>query len=321
MVRRLHHSSDLPILNLNTSYLTVDVRSLTIGTKQVTNSFWEPAQYIDKMSGCQVDHLSRVKQSTPLGTALFINLRILDAFIQYIILAQGLADPLINALHLSTTPVDSTPSIVFGLPLRLLVVLAMVTGATIKSIYWVSYISNEEMPASNALKVSVFEIFFSSTNSILSLTKSPSNSVTTTLLLLGYAFGWYVEIAAETERKKFKDNPQNKGKLYTNGLFRFARHINYGAYLLRKSSQALVCGGRKWDLAVATYHFLNFAKRGIPVLDVYCEKRVSLSKCAICQTKLTAFSMAINGKLSRKMVPQNDVFHSWLFAIALRRPR
>jgi hypothetical protein len=72
-------------------------------------------------------------------------------------------------LHLSTAPVDSTPSIAFGLPLRLLDVLAMVTSATIKSIYWVSYISNEEMPVSNALKVSVFEIFFSSTNSILSL--------------------------------------------------------------------------------------------------------------------------------------------------------
>jgi hypothetical protein len=83
----------------------------------------------------------------------------------------------------------------------------------------------------------------------------------------------------------------------------FARHINYGAYLLRKSSQVLVCGGWKWGLAVATYHFLDFAKRGIPVLDVYCEKRVRLSKCAICQTKLTAFSMAISGELSRKMFP------------------
>jgi protein-S-isoprenylcysteine O-methyltransferase Ste14 len=157
----------------------------------------------------------------------------------------------------------------------------MATGATIKSIYWVSYISNEEMPVSNALKVSVFEIFFSSTNSILSLTKSPSNSVTAILLLLGYTFGWYFEIAAERERKKFKDNPQNKGKLFTKGLFRFARHINYGAYLLRKSSQAMVCGGWKWGLTVATYHFLDFAKRGIPVLDVYCEKRVRVSEAVI----------------------------------------
>jgi steroid 5-alpha reductase family enzyme len=137
------------------------------------------------------------------------------------------------------------------------------------------------MPVSNALKVSVFEIFFSSTNSILSLTQLPSNSVLTTLLLLGYTFGWYLEIAAETERKKFKDNPENKGKLYTRGLFTFARHINYGAYLLRKSSQALVCGGWKWGLGVAIYHFLDFAKRGIPVLDVYCEKRVRFPKAVL----------------------------------------
>jgi protein-S-isoprenylcysteine O-methyltransferase Ste14 len=244
------------------------------------NSSWVPAQYIVKMSGFQVDHLSRVKRSTPLGTSLFIILRILDIFIQYSILAQGLADPIIDEFHLSTIPVDPTPTIT-DLSLRPLLVLAMVTGATIKSIFWVSYISNEEMPVSNALKVSIFEIFFSSTNSILSLTKSPSSGVTT-LLLLGYAFGWYIEIAAETERKKFKDNPQNRGKLYTKGLFRFARHINYGAYLLRKSSQALVCGGWKWGLAVATYHFLDFANRGIPVLGVYCDKRVrELSRAVI----------------------------------------
>jgi steroid 5-alpha reductase family enzyme len=68
------------------------------------------------------------------------------------------------------------------------------------------------------------------------------------------------------QRKNFKDNPQNKRKLYTKGFFRFARHINYGAYILRKSSQALMCGGWKWCFAVFTYHFLDFAKRGVPFL-------------------------------------------------------
>jgi hypothetical protein len=31
-------------------------------------------------------------------------------------------------------------------------------------------------------------------------------------------------------------------------------------------------------LTVSTYHFLDFAKRGILVLDVYCDKKVRLSK-------------------------------------------
>jgi hypothetical protein len=81
--------------------------------------------------------------------------------IKYSILAQGLADPIVDEFHLSTTFIGAAPIIALDLPLRILVVLAMAAGAAIKSIYWVSYISKEEMLVSNAVKVSVFEIIFS----------------------------------------------------------------------------------------------------------------------------------------------------------------
>lgn len=42
-----------------------------------------------------------------------------------------------------------------------------------------------------------------------------------------FALGSYLNTGSEYQRKKFKEKPENKGKLYTGGLFRLARHINY----------------------------------------------------------------------------------------------
>jgi steroid 5-alpha reductase family enzyme len=42
-----------------------------------------------------------------------------------------------------------------------------------------------------------------------------------------FLFGSYLNTGSEIQRKRFKADPKNRGRLYTGGLFRFARHINY----------------------------------------------------------------------------------------------
>jgi protein-S-isoprenylcysteine O-methyltransferase Ste14 len=42
-----------------------------------------------------------------------------------------------------------------------------------------------------------------------------------------FLFGSYLNTWSEVQRKWFKANPSNKGKLFTSGLFSYARHINY----------------------------------------------------------------------------------------------
>ena len=42
-----------------------------------------------------------------------------------------------------------------------------------------------------------------------------------------FFFGSYLNTLSEMQRKRFKDNPANKGKLFSGGLFSYARHINY----------------------------------------------------------------------------------------------
>jgi len=42
-----------------------------------------------------------------------------------------------------------------------------------------------------------------------------------------FVAGGFLNTGSELQRKRFKDDPANRGKLYTGGMFRLARHINY----------------------------------------------------------------------------------------------
>jgi hypothetical protein len=116
--------------------------------------------------------------------------------------------------------------VALGLPLKPLIVLAMAAGTTIKQVYWVAYLSNEEMPTGNSIIISIFNTVFNSANSILSLTAtakffaasfltgSQNENEISPLFILGsvrYTIGLIIEAVSETQRKKFKDDPKNKG--------------------------------------------------------------------------------------------------------------
>jgi Protein of unknown function (DUF1295) len=232
------------------------------------------------------DNVSRIKRPSPLGTSVFIGLRSLDIFLQYGILAKGLADPLLNALHVSK--VDS-PAVILGLPLKSLVILLMAVGSSVKQNYALAFLCEQEMPIGSAIMVSVFNTVFNSANSIISLTAAanaftPSlliaenDSQVSPLLVIGsavYLIGLLTEAVSEQQRRTFKNDPRNAGKPFTGGLFGLARHINYGAYTVWRGAYALASGGWIWGMFVTGFFARDFMDRGVPVLDEYCTKRVS----------------------------------------------
>lgn len=215
-----------------------------------------------------------------------VSLRTADIFLQYGILAKGLAGPLLSALNISQPP-NFAPAIALGLPLKPLLILAMAAGTSIKQSYWLVYVSKEEMLPLNAVLISVFNTLFNSVNSILSLTAAAnaftpefltaenSDGVSTLLVLssVSYFVGLAIEAVSETQRKAFKDDPKNAGKVYTGGLFGLARHINYGAFTIWRSSYALASGGWIWGGILAVFFSWDFVNRAIPVLDEYCWSR------------------------------------------------
>lgn len=254
--------------------------------------------------------LRGVKGPSPAGTTAFVGLRALDPLLQYHILAHGVGTSFLARLGLSTVPLSV--SVVtrtglklidqLGLPLDRLLLLGMAVGSAAKHILWVTYLSKEEFPVRNALPISAYNTLCNSLNSLLLLAAATSASLSTwpwtipvpgsggrgpagapsprarlslpvALGALLFIVGTALETASEVQRKRFKDNPDHKGKLCREGLWAWARHINYGGYWLWRSGYALASGGWVAGGAMALLQGVFFAKSGMVSLDYYMSRK------------------------------------------------
>lgn len=223
------------------------------------------------------DYVVRTKASSPLGTSIFVALRLVDPPLTYAILAYGLASGLIRLLGLSPASIETTVTYL-GLPLPQLVIFLMVTGSSLKHIYWILLVSEQQMPTGSGLFFGNLELISDALNSILFVIRGSSSSgIGSWTFIAGislYILGLFLETVSEIQRRDFKRIPANQGKPYSDGLFSLARNINYGGHTLWKSGFAIVSGGWIWASVIGGFYFYDFASRGVPVLDQYCHKRV-----------------------------------------------
>jgi steroid 5-alpha reductase family enzyme len=84
--------------------------------------------------------------------------------------------------------------------------------------------------------------------------------------------GSTVNTGSELQRHLWKQRPENSGHLYTGGLFRFARHINYFGDEVLFTGWALMTG-QPWLLAVPALMVCGFVFVNIPAQDRYLEDR------------------------------------------------
>lgn len=83
-----------------------------------------------------------------------------------------------------------------------------------------------------------------------------------------YLLGSYLNTGSELARFWWKKRPENKGKLYTTGLFNYSMHINYFGDLLWVIAYAMIT--RNWySITIVIFLFSFFAFYNIPVLDKY----------------------------------------------------
>ncbi|KAF2800417.1 hypothetical protein K505DRAFT_263962 [Melanomma pulvis-pyrius CBS 109.77] len=224
--------------------------------------------------------------STPVGKATFFVLRALDPFVQYSILAHGVGTGFLHRVGLRTLPpglpihtgISAIDSL--GLSPYRLILLAMSVGSTVKQNIWVTAVSAEPMTVGNAAIIGAFNTVNNALNAYAFLVSATSASTESTFpqapLIVGsalYVTGILAELISEIQRKRFKSDPKNKGKAYTGGLWSLARHINYGAYTVWRAGFATAAGGWIWGAIVGAFFFSDFATRGVPILNEYCEKR------------------------------------------------
>ncbi|KAL0933146.1 uncharacterized protein CTRU02_212109 [Colletotrichum truncatum] len=233
-----------------------------------------------------------VKGTSVSGILTFVGLRGLDPVLQYKLIAGGWGASILSKLGINTLftlGAASNTGISFldnlNLPLPHLVLLGMSVGSFVKQAYWLISLSAEEFGPSAALTVSFYNTLVNSANSLLLLAASTSVMASplyfpgTSLpyqVVLGSAFfglGMYFETASEIQRKKFKAKPENQGKVIKEGLWSWARHINYGGYALWRGGNCMAASGFIGGTIMGVWQAVDFLTRGVPVLNDYCSKR------------------------------------------------
>lgn len=84
--------------------------------------------------------------------------------------------------------------------------------------------------------------------------------------------GSVINSGGEILRDKWKKNPGNKGKIYTEGFFKYSRHINYFGDILWVIGYAVITGNW-YASSIPIFLFCFFAFYNAPKLDSYLKKK------------------------------------------------
>lgn len=90
--------------------------------------------------------------------------------------------------------------------------------------------------------------------------------------LVLYLAGSYINTVSELKRHRWKSRPQNRGHLYTGGLFKRIRHINYFGDIILFSGFALITNDIR-ALYIPLFMALNFVFILIPAKEAYLKNK------------------------------------------------
>ena len=87
-----------------------------------------------------------------------------------------------------------------------------------------------------------------------------------------FVVGCVLNSGGEILRDKWKNDPENKGKIYTQGFFKYSRHINYFGDILWVIAYAIITKN-VWSITIPIFLFSFFAFYNAPKLDKYLKEK------------------------------------------------
>jgi len=128
------------------------------------------------------------------------------------------------------------------------------------------YLLNRKMGWGEATLISVWVVIIELLYAILGGVNSRPAGLVTVLGVALYVAGSFLNTGSELQRKRWKERPENKGHLFTGGLFRYAMHINYLGDEVLFTGYALITG-RAWALLVPLLMLAGFLFFNVPELN------------------------------------------------------
>jgi protein-S-isoprenylcysteine O-methyltransferase Ste14 len=102
--------------------------------------------------------------------------------------------------------------------------------------------------------------------SLLARDESAAFGVMGTIGVVLFVVGSVINTLSELLRDRWKQRSENRGRVYTEGLFRFAVHINYTGDVIWVLGLALIARS-PWGIAIPAALFCFFAFYNVPILD------------------------------------------------------
>ena len=182
-----------------------------------------------------------------------------------------------NPLGVSQLPTKDTITMSFWPapgppPSPLLVFLAMTGVLVVKQSIWVFYISNEAMTLSFAFFGVVADFIYEGICAVVFSAAYSNPLWRPEFLYYGAAVHFLaaaVELGAELQRKRFKDDPRNKGKLCTKALWGVVRHPNFAMNVVYGAAYGFAVGGPVFAVLPVAMYLGNFVTNAIPPKEVY----------------------------------------------------
>lgn len=131
---------------------------------------------------------------------------------------------------------------------------------------------NRTIPWGEATTIGVWVFIIHSVMAYLGGTNPAPAGVLTWVGVALYAVGSFINTGSEYQRKLWKLRPENKGKLYTEGMFRYSMHINYFGDVVLFLGFACVTGSL-WAMSIPAIMLCLFVFLNIPMLDAYLARR------------------------------------------------
>lgn len=158
------------------------------------------------------------------------------------------------------------------MPARRLVILSFSMIVLVRMSFMMFRFMKRNIPWVESLSVPLaFAIYFVGFALFVLPSTAPLDSFDGLAILI-YAFGSYLNTAGELGRDRFKQSPENRGKLYTGGPFAWSMHINFFGDILWVCAYAMV-SRNPWAALVPVILTLFFAFVNVPALDSYLAGR------------------------------------------------